>query len=100
MPLPPPVMITLRPSRLKRSFTAMAFPFILMLDSISFGKDGWPGQAHASASMKPFLLERYLIGGGTLAAFLLIWEMIERSGLIDPMFISSPTLVAQAGAEL
>ena len=50
--------------------------------------------------MKPFLLERYLIGGGTLAAFLLIWEIVERSGLIDPMFISSPTLVAQAGAEL
>jgi NitT/TauT family transport system permease protein len=46
------------------------------------------------------LHERFLIGGGTLAAFLLIWELVERSGLVDPMFISSPTLVARAGAEL
>jgi NitT/TauT family transport system permease protein len=44
--------------------------------------------------------ERYLIGGGTLAAFLLIWELVERSGVVDPMFISSPTLIAQAGATL
>jgi NitT/TauT family transport system permease protein len=46
------------------------------------------------------LHERYLIGGGTLIALLLIWEFVERSGLVDPMFISSPTLVAQAGAAL
>ena len=58
------------------------------------------GSSPRSANMKPFLLERYLIGGGTLAAFLLIWELVERTGLIDPLFISSPTLVAQAGAEL
>jgi ABC-type nitrate/sulfonate/bicarbonate transport system permease component len=50
--------------------------------------------------MKPFLHERFLIGGGTLAAVLLIWELVERSGLVDPMFVSSPSLIAQAGAAL
>ena len=38
-----------------------------------------------------------MIGGGTLAAFLLLWEAFGRSGLVDPLFISSPTQVVQAG---
>jgi NitT/TauT family transport system permease protein len=41
--------------------------------------------------------ERIVIGGGTLVAVLLLWEAFARSGLIDPLFISSPTRVAQAG---
>src|ERR1700716_2180351 len=41
--------------------------------------------------------ERSLIGGGTLLAVLLLWEAFARSGLVDPLFISSPTRVAQAG---
>jgi ABC-type nitrate/sulfonate/bicarbonate transport system permease component len=41
--------------------------------------------------------ERLVIGGGTLAGFLLLWEAFGRSGLVDPLFISSPTRVAQAG---
>ena len=41
-----------------------------------------------------------LIGAGTFLAFLLIWETVGRSGLVDPLFISSPTLVAQAGLDL
>src|SRR5215470_12970017 len=41
--------------------------------------------------------ERLLIGGGTLVAVLLFWEALARSGLIDPLFISSPTRVAQTG---
>jgi NitT/TauT family transport system permease protein len=41
--------------------------------------------------------ERLAIGGGSLLAFLLLWEAFGRSGLIDPLFISSPTRVAQAG---
>jgi len=44
--------------------------------------------------------ERLAIGGGTLLAFLLAWEAFGRSGLIDPLFISSPIRVAQAGWEL
>jgi NitT/TauT family transport system permease protein len=44
--------------------------------------------------------ERLVIGGGTLLAFLLLWEAFGQSGLIDPLFISSPTRVAQAGWEL
>src|SRR5262249_48867862 len=44
--------------------------------------------------------ERALIGIATLAAFLLAWELFGRSGLVDPLFISSPTRVAQAGCEL
>src|SRR5215467_15091370 len=41
--------------------------------------------------------ERLIIGGGTLLAILLFWEGLARSGLVDPLFISSPTRVAQAG---
>jgi ABC-type nitrate/sulfonate/bicarbonate transport system permease component len=44
--------------------------------------------------------ERLAIGGGTLLAALLLWEACGQSGLIDPLFISSPTRVAQAGYEL
>ncbi len=44
--------------------------------------------------------ERLAIGGGTLLAALLVWEALGRSGLVDPLFISSPTQVAQAGWQL
>src|SRR5215470_12978926 len=42
------------------------------------------------------LNERLLIGGGTFLAVLALWELIARSGVINPLFISSPTLVARA----
>jgi ABC-type nitrate/sulfonate/bicarbonate transport system permease component len=42
--------------------------------------------------------ERYLIGGGTLALFLLIWELCADTGAIDPLFISSPSRIVHAGA--
>ena len=41
--------------------------------------------------------ERLAIGGGTLAALLLVWEAVGRSGLVDPLFLPSPTQIAQAG---
>jgi ABC-type nitrate/sulfonate/bicarbonate transport system permease component len=41
--------------------------------------------------------ERFMIGGSALVATLLIWELIARSGLVDPLLISSPTAVARAG---
>jgi ABC-type nitrate/sulfonate/bicarbonate transport system permease component len=44
--------------------------------------------------------ERLAIGGGTLLALLLAWEAFARSGLVDPLFISSPTRIAQAGWQL
>jgi NitT/TauT family transport system permease protein len=44
--------------------------------------------------------ERLAIGGGTLVAMLLLWEALGRGGLVDPLFISSPTQVAQAGWQL
>jgi len=44
--------------------------------------------------------ERLAIGGGTLVAVLLVWEALGRSGLVDPLFISSPTQVAHAGWQL
>src|SRR4051812_9378796 len=44
--------------------------------------------------------ERLVIGGGTLVAFLVLWEALGRSGLVDPLFVSSPTRVAQAGWQL
>jgi ABC-type nitrate/sulfonate/bicarbonate transport system permease component len=42
--------------------------------------------------------ERVLIGGGTLAVFLLAWELCADTHLINPLFISSPSRVALAGA--
>jgi ABC-type nitrate/sulfonate/bicarbonate transport system permease component len=44
--------------------------------------------------------ERLLIGGGTLVVFLLGWELCADSGAINPLFISSPSRIAQAGAAL
>jgi ABC-type nitrate/sulfonate/bicarbonate transport system permease component len=57
-----------------------------------------PGAPRRSALARLYVdHERAVIGGGTLAAFLLLWEAFGRSGLVDPLFISSPTQVAQAG---
>jgi len=44
--------------------------------------------------------ERQLIGGGTLVGFLLLWQTFGESGLVDPLFISSPVRVAKAGWNL
>ncbi|MBZ5584165.1 MAG: ABC transporter permease [Acidobacteriia bacterium] len=44
--------------------------------------------------------ERPIIGGGTLLSVLLIWELVARSGLVDPLFLSSPIMIAQAGVAL
>ena len=44
--------------------------------------------------------ERVIIGGSTLLTFLLIWQVIGESGLIDPLFVSSPSRVALAGYQL
>ncbi len=44
--------------------------------------------------------ERLVIGGSTLLAFFVLWETIARSGFVNPLFISSPTLVAHAGYRL
>jgi NitT/TauT family transport system permease protein len=50
--------------------------------------------------MKSLVYERYLIGGGTLAAFLAAWEICADSGAINPLFISSPSRIWLAGAML
>jgi NitT/TauT family transport system permease protein len=44
--------------------------------------------------------ERLVIGAGTMLALLAMWEAFGRSGLIDPLFISSPTRIALAGWQL
>jgi ABC-type nitrate/sulfonate/bicarbonate transport system permease component len=41
--------------------------------------------------------ERFVIGTGAVLVFLLSWEWFGRSGLIDPLFISTPSRVASAG---
>ena len=46
------------------------------------------------------LSEQTIIGAGTVLAFLGTWEAVAASGAIDPMFISSPSRVVGAGAEL
>jgi NitT/TauT family transport system permease protein len=44
--------------------------------------------------------ERWIIGGGTLTAVLLLWELVSRTGVVNPLFISSPTAIARAGYTL
>ena len=44
--------------------------------------------------------ERGAIAGGALVILLLVWEAIGASGLVDPLFISSPTGVARAAWQL
>src|SRR3984893_5833893 len=46
------------------------------------------------------LRERYLIGGGTLVVFLLVWDLCADSGARNSLFLSSPSRIAQAGAAL
>src|SRR6202020_3686878 len=46
------------------------------------------------------LRERLLIGGGTLVVFLLVWELCASLGATNPLFISSPSRIAQAGSAL
>lgn len=50
--------------------------------------------------MTHLLHERILIGGTTLAIFLLAWELCADTHLINPLLISSPSRVAKAGSEL
>lgn len=44
--------------------------------------------------------ERFLIGTGTFLTLLAAWELIGRSGLVDPLFVSSPSRVVEAGTAL
>ena len=60
---------------------------------------GAPSALSAFARLK-IEPERALIGGGTFLAFLLIWEALASSGLVDPLFISSPSRVALSGYAL
>jgi ABC-type nitrate/sulfonate/bicarbonate transport system permease component len=69
-----------------------------MTAPIGFTQEG--EQQHSMLARLYLDHERVVIGGGTLLAFLLVWEAFGRSGLIDPLFISSPTRVARAGWRL
>ena len=44
--------------------------------------------------------ERPIIGAASLALFLVLWELMSRSGLADPQFVSSPVRVVRAGYAL
>lgn len=61
------------------------------------------GQAQAAPARSPRLrlvsARRYLISGASILVFFLIWEYIGTSGLINPLFISSPSAIAQSAAE-
>src|SRR5262252_946104 len=66
-----------------------------MAVSIDLEQDAPQGRANPAELGR--MDERLLIGGGTVVAVLLFWEALARSGLVDPLFISSPTRVAQTG---
>src|SRR4030081_2475501 len=42
----------------------------------------------------------YALRFGALAAFLAIWELASRTGLVDPLFASSPSLIVQKFADM
>jgi NitT/TauT family transport system permease protein len=44
--------------------------------------------------------ERLLIGSASIAGFLLAWESVGRSGLVSPIFLSSPSAIAAAAAAM
>jgi len=44
--------------------------------------------------------ERLIVGGGTLACVLIVWELVARFGVLDPLFISAPSRVARAAYTL
>lgn len=44
--------------------------------------------------------ERAFIGAGAVLAFFLAWEAVIRGRLVDPLFLSSPTLIVRAGHQL
>ncbi len=44
--------------------------------------------------------KRPLISGVSLLVFLLIWEWLGTSGLINPLFISSPSAIFRAGVKM
>jgi NitT/TauT family transport system permease protein len=45
-------------------------------------------------------IEKLLVGGGTLLAFLALWQAVVSLGLVDPLFVSSPARIWQAGRDL
>jgi len=57
--------------------------------------------AEASALKKLYLQhEHLLIASSAVLAFFMVWESMTRFSLVNPLFISSPTLVARAGYRL
>lgn len=44
--------------------------------------------------------ERGIIGAASIIGLLLVWESVARLGLVDPIFMSSPSAVLRAGARL
>jgi ABC-type nitrate/sulfonate/bicarbonate transport system permease component len=59
-------------------------------------------QVSGTSSLSDFYArhERGIVGGGTILALLLAWELAARLGLADPIFVSSPTAVIRAGLAL
>ncbi len=45
-------------------------------------------------------LEGLMVGGAALICFLLLWQMSVSFGLVDPMFVSSPSRIALAARDL
>ena len=57
--------------------------------------------ADASTSYKWFLNnEHWVIGGFSILVFLGIWEAIGRSGFINPIFLSSPSVILKTGIKI
>lgn len=72
-----------------------------MADAIETEARSPADMAQASRLWKFYIRNERLVGsGGAILAFGLIWEVIARTGLANPLFVSSPTLIAKAAYRL
>ncbi|MES2977848.1 MAG: ABC transporter permease [Pseudomonadota bacterium] len=77
------------------------------MEDVQLSARAGPASTARATSAGPGLLvrmyrggERAIIGGATLLAFLVLWELASRLEWINPLFISSPTKVLQAAREV
>jgi NitT/TauT family transport system permease protein len=57
--------------------------------------------AEASSLYKWYLNnERWILGLFSVTIFLVIWEALGRSGLVNPIFVSSPTAIIKTGIKV
>lgn len=68
--------------------------------TISLAARPLKGEKPASPRSLPLRTQRFLVGSGTIVALLLLWEGVVAAGIVDPLYISSPSRVVSVGAAM